>query len=258
MSVYPSPATTYDAFAAVYDFLTRDQDHEWWWSEMLPLATAAGLPGGATRALDVACGTGKSIAPLRARGWEVVGVDVSAGMLAEARSALGPEVPLLQHDMTELPVLGAFDLVSVLNDAINYLLDPRQLNDALVGFHDNLVPGGVLVFDVDTLAGLRNMGTLVQQEPGRIVMVEGDARSGLEPGAVTHAELIVLEQRQGFYWDSRRIPHVQRHLTGDEIRTALAGAGFELHGVYGLCGRTITPDADEQRDEKAIYVSRRP
>jgi SAM-dependent methyltransferase len=179
-------------------------------------------------------------------------------MLAEARNALGPEVPLLRHDMAELPALGAFDLVSVLNDAVNYLLDPRQLHDALAGLHANLVPGGVLVFDVNTLGGFRSMGTLVQQEPGRIVMVEGDARSGLEPGAVTHAELIVLEQRTGFYWDSRRIPHVQRHLTDDEIRAALAGAGLELHGVYGLCGTTIASDVDQQRDEKAIYVSRRP
>lgn len=257
MSVSPATAT-YDAFAPFYDMLTRDQDHEWWWSEMLPLAHAAGLSNDEIRALDVACGTGKSVAPLLARGMDVVGVDVSAGMLAEARRTLGPDVTLLERDMRELPVLGSFDLVSALNDAINYLLDPEELLDAFTSFHRNLAPGGVLVFDVGTLGTFRSVDRLVQQEPGRIIMLEGHADPGFEPGARSSAELIVLEQRAGFLWDSRRIPHLQRHFTDVQICEALAAAGLERHGVYGLNHRTIAAPMDELRDEKAIYVARRP
>lgn len=248
----------YDAFAPFYDMLARDQDHEWWWSELLPLARSAGLRADAIRALDVACGTGKSLAPLLARAWEATGVDASAGMLAEARRKLGPDVPLLCYDMRKLPALGVFDLVSALNDAVNNLLDPQQLLDAFTGFHRNLAPGGVLVFDVNTLGAFRSFGTLVQQDPGRIVMFESDSGPDFAPGATMSAEFVVLQQRAGFLWDSRRCPHHQRHFTDAEIRDALLTAGLELHGVYGLRYDAIADTVDELNDEKAIYVARRP
>ncbi|WP_445151522.1 class I SAM-dependent DNA methyltransferase [Baekduia sp. Peel2402] len=257
MSVSPSTAA-YDAFAPFYDILARDQDYDWWWSEMLALATGAGLPDNGVRALDVACGTGKSTAPLVARGWEVVGVDISAGMLAQARRTLGPDVPLIRHDMRELSVLGTFDLVSALSDAVNHLLDTQQLSDAFSSFHRNLAPGGVLVFDVVTLGGLRTLDTLVQQEPGRIVMLNSGASPDFAPGTTMRGEFVVLEQRTGFRWESRRVPHLQRHFTDAEIRDGLAAADLELHGVYGLSDRTIARPVDELNDERAIYIVRRP
>jgi len=257
VSVSPSTAA-YDAFAPFYNILARDQDYEWWWSEMLALAVTAGLPDCGIRALDVACGTGKSTAPLVARGWDVVGIDISAGMLAQARRALGPDVPLVRHDMRELPVLGAFHLVSALSDAINHLLDTQQLSDAFASFHRNLAPGGILVFDVDTLGGFRALDTLVQQEPGRIVMLVSGAGPDFAPGATMRGEFVVLEQRTGFLWESRRVPHVQRHFTHAEIRDALNDAGLELHGVHGLNDRTIAEPVDELNDERAIYIVRRP
>lgn len=254
-----SPSTTgYDAFAPFYDILARDQDYDWWWSEMLALAAAAGLPDDGIRALDVACGTGKSTAPLVARGWDVVGVDISAGMLAQARQTLGPGMPLVQHDMRDLPVLGTFDLVSALSDAINHLLDPQQLLDTFISFHRNLAPGGILVFDVDTLGGLRALDTLVQQEPGRIVMLDSGAGPDFAPGATMHGEFVVLEQRTGFRWESRRVPHLQRHFTHTEIHDALTAADLELHGVHGLNHMTLATPVDELNDERAIYIARRP
>ena len=181
--------TAYDAFAPYYDLLTRDADHGWSWSALLPLAEAAGLPG--TRVLDVACGTGRSLEPLVACGWPAMGVDASAGMLAQARERLGPEVPLLEADMRELPRLGGFDLVCALGDSINHLLGEGQLADAFAGFRRNLAPGGVVLFDVATLATFRDPAALVQQEPGRIVLVEDDADATFLPGALVRAEFLV-------------------------------------------------------------------
>jgi len=55
------------------------------------------------RALDAACGTGAVTRQLLARGHDVVGVDVSEGMLARARKA-APEAHLLAGDITDLPL----------------------------------------------------------------------------------------------------------------------------------------------------------
>lgn len=55
------------------------------------------------RVLDAACGTGAVTQQLLARGHDVVGVDVSEGMLARARTA-APEARLLAGDLTDLPI----------------------------------------------------------------------------------------------------------------------------------------------------------
>src|SRR5215207_2306258 len=110
----------YDALAPVYDGLTAHHDHERWLAQLLDLACRHGLAG--TRALDVACGTGKSFMPLVRRGWEVTACDLSPTMAARARRrARGHGVQVRVADMRRLPVLCAgADLVTCLDDAVNY------------------------------------------------------------------------------------------------------------------------------------------
>jgi SAM-dependent methyltransferase len=245
--------SAYDAFAPFYDFMTKDADYDWWWSALLPLVEAAGVPG--RRVLDVACGTGKSLEPLLAAGWSGVGVDASSGMLELARAKLGQGVPLLEHDMRDLPALGAFDLVCVLNDSINYLRDEQELIDTFRGFARNLVPGGVVIFDVNTVGMFRNYDVLVQQEPGRVLLVEGSGHPDFEQGALMRADFTVLEQRDGFFWTRRSSPHFQRHHPDADLRRAMAAAGLEVFGAYGQTGKAIADTLDEANDEKAVYVA---
>jgi SAM-dependent methyltransferase len=249
-------AAAYDDFAPFYDDLCQDQDYEWWWSALLPLVERAGVPG--RRVLDVACGTGTSLVPLLAGGWSGAGVDVSARMLEQARDKLGPEVPLHEHDMRELPELGAFDLVCVLNDAVNYLLDDDQLVEAFTGFRRNLVRGGVVVFDVNTLWTFRNYGVLVRQHPDRILMSEGNTDPDFAEGAIMPVSFTVLERRTGFFWQCHRSPLLQRHFSDAAIRRALRAAGLEIVGAYGQTYKTIADPLDEMDDEKAVYVARVP
>jgi SAM-dependent methyltransferase len=249
-------AAAYDAFAPFYDILTEHQDYDWWWSVLLPLAEAAGLSG--NRVLDVACGTGKSLGPLIAQGWQAVGIDASEGMLTEARLKLGPEVRLIEHDMRDLPRLGDFDLVCALNDAINYVLDERQLTETFTGFRRNLAPGGVVVFDANTIGTFRGYGALVHQEPGRVLVVEGHSGDDFQEGALMRSDFVVLEQRDGFSWYCHRSPHFQRHHPDEEVRRALRTAGLELAGVYGQASWRLDDTLDELSDEKAVYVARNP
>lgn len=58
------------------------------------------LGSGSGTCLEVACGTGRYAAPLRELGWQPVGVDLSAGMLAYARGRL----PAARADAVRLPV----------------------------------------------------------------------------------------------------------------------------------------------------------
>ena len=95
----------FDAIAPRYDLVNRIMtfrlDVRWRRITIEQL----GLPTGST-IIDLACGTGDFCRDLRARGHRPVGLDLSFGMLAEART----DAPLAQADVLRLPLRdGAVD-----------------------------------------------------------------------------------------------------------------------------------------------------
>jgi demethylmenaquinone methyltransferase/2-methoxy-6-polyprenyl-1,4-benzoquinol methylase len=89
----------FDTIAPRYDLVNRIMtlglDRRW----RRATVDALGLPP-AARVLDVACGTGDLCRDLSLAGYEPIGVDLSAGMLAHAHTA----APLLQGDALQLPI----------------------------------------------------------------------------------------------------------------------------------------------------------
>jgi ubiquinone/menaquinone biosynthesis C-methylase UbiE len=95
--------------------------------------------GAGRRLLDVGCGTGHHLARLRAKGFEVAGVDGSGEMIARARVA-NPGVPIEQADVEALPFAsGQFDLVLCV-EVLRYLPD---ISPSLREMARVLRPGGV-------------------------------------------------------------------------------------------------------------------
>ena len=76
-------------------------------------------------------------------------------MVELAQRKAGARADVHVADMRRLPVFGEFDLITCIDDAINHLLGPDEVADALACMCDNLAPGGLLAFDVNTLAAYR-------------------------------------------------------------------------------------------------------
>ncbi len=246
---------TYDALAPAYDLLTAGHDHAAWAAQLEALALQAGLSG--RRLLDVGCGTGSSALPMLARGYEVVGVDVSPGMLSLAREKLGPGVRLEPADMRRLPVLGAFDLVWSVSDGVNCLA-ADELEAAFAGFRRNLAPGGLVVFDLDTLASFRALysSLIVVPGEGRVVVFDGQESEELGEGAVAAAHIDFLELDSPPWWRRTRAVHRQRHHPPAEVRRALAAAGLRTVAVWGTDGAGASEQPlDERRHNKAVYIA---
>src|SRR3954468_20518582 len=157
---YEDPTlAAYEPLAPFYDRYTHDYGHEAWLANIETISLSHGLRG--RRLLDVGCGTGKSFIPMLERGFEVTACDISREMIAEARRKAGRRAEFPVADMRRLPVLGEFDLITCLDDAMNHLLAPDELAQAFEGFSANLAAGGLLIFDVNTLAAYRSVPDVV-------------------------------------------------------------------------------------------------
>lgn len=108
---------------------------------------AALVPVGA-RVLDAGCGTGRVMIRLAELGYDCVGVDLDASMLAVARRQ-APELPWLQADLAtfdpaDFDVAGDFALVVAAGN-IFPLLTPGTEAATVSGLAATLRPGGLLV-----------------------------------------------------------------------------------------------------------------
>ena len=245
----------YDTFARFYDRFTHEHDYAAWTLTLERLALAAGLRGRAL--LDVACGTGKSFLPFLERGYGVTACDISPGMLAVAASKAGERVRLEQEDMRGLPVLGAFDLITCLDDSLNYLLSDAELEAALTGIRRNLAPGGVAVFDANALSTYRGFFASLSVLPAEdlVLVWRGEASPDAQPGAHVRATVEALTRDGDGGWSAETHTHLQRHHPEPAVRAAVAAAGLRVAGHHGMTtDGAIHEGFDELEHSKAIYV----
>lgn len=123
--------------------------------------------GPVRRILDVACGTFSIDLGLVARGYSVVGRDLSAEMIRASRRNLreaGLRANVAVADMRSLRVGGAFDALLCLGTAFNYLASPTDVRRGLRTFRRHLRPGGLLVLDTTNFDPWINNPTNVRAE----------------------------------------------------------------------------------------------
>lgn len=252
----------YEAIAPVYDDFTAHHNYEVWLGNLLPELRRHGLRG--RRLLDVGCGTGKSFLPMLERGWEVTACDISASMLELARAKAGDAVRLFVADMRELPRYGEFDLVWALDDAVNYLLSAEELGQALSGMRRNLAPGGLLMFDVNTLRAYRTFfaETEVVETPAARLVWRGQASADAPPGSICAARFEV--EANGAGGETGGAPrvethlHRQRHFPEAEVLAVIEGAGLDCLDVFGHGHDAVLKQPlDELVHTKAVYIARR-
>jgi len=246
-----SARLAYEAFASIYDDFNHLNDYEMWLGALLPELERYGLRKG--RLLDVGCGTGRAFEPMLRRGWEILGCDLTPGMLAQARRKFAGAVPLEVADIRALPVFGEFELVWALNDVINYLVGEGDLERALAGMRANLAPGGLILFDANTLSLFE--ASFASGDDERMSVGEWrwvGQEKGVEVGGIFAAQVSGGEIE----------PHVhqERHWTEDQIRVAIESAGLEMVAALGQrevdLQVVLERPPDERNHYKVIYIAR--
>jgi SAM-dependent methyltransferase len=138
--------------------------------------------------LELGCGTGRVATPLAEAGFEVVGLDRSAGMLARARAraeGLDPEVAarlrFVEGDMTSTVAGQGFGLAFAAARVFMSILEPDEQLQTLRLLRDQLRPDGLVAIDVfdpryDLIGPAGGpvrpeVGTFVNPDTGRPVRV---------------------------------------------------------------------------------------
>lgn len=137
-------------YSDAYDILYAEKDYE---SEcdIIERAIAVYARRPVRSILDLGCGTGNHALPLACRGYQVVGVDRSAPMLARARQkATQVSSRCLEFHCGDLKGFSAerpFDAVIIMFNVLGYQIEPDGALEALRNVHRNLAPGGIMVAD---------------------------------------------------------------------------------------------------------------
>ena len=207
-------------------------------------------------AVDAACGTGLFALALARRGADVVGADISAGMLAQARRAAEAAGLNVQWVHTPMQVLagridGGRDAVLCMGNSLPHLLDDADLDAALDGFSALLKPGGALVLHLLNYARILS-------EKERIVGVTRDGAAeyvrfyDFLPGRVRFNILRI--DWQGDACRSQLSTTELRPYFLEDLTAALARGGFVAVEPFG--GLDMTPFDAAQSDSLLIVAGR--
>lgn len=247
--------SSYGFLAGCYDELTYDVDYAAWADYVEKHFARRGLPG--RTVLDLACGTGSLTWELARRGYEMIGVDRSPEMLAQAaeKDGAGVSIPpmFLCQSMERLDLYGTIDACVCCLDSVNYVTDPKKLRRAFQRVHLFLMPGGLFLFDVNTpekLMGLDGQVFLDETEDSYCVWrAEYSRRTRL---CSYFMDIFRLDPDSG-QWDRGEELHQERAYSAEELTEFLRQAGFGSIQVYGnLKLRPPRPG-----EERVFFVARK-
>ncbi len=220
--------SVYGPLAPWYDALTGDVPYEKIAQYCKEQFLAHGKP--VHTVLDLACGTGTLSALLAVNGYEMISVDRSPDMLAEAADKFSrlPEnctrPLLLCQDLAALDLYGTADAAVCTLDSLNYLSQ-----DELVSFFERLryflEPEGLLLFDVNPPEYFRELdGQVFVDEQEDVLCVW---RASLDAGGEALRYEMDVFRRSGALWARESEEHVEYLHPPDRLRGLLERYGWQ-------------------------------
>ena len=244
----------YSKFAQVYDLFMDNIDYEGWADYVTDRLKEYGITDGLV--LELGCGTGTMTGLLADRGYDMIGVDNSEEMLAEAmekRVESGQDILYLLQDMQEFELYGTVRAVVSVCDSLNYITEREELLQVFRLVNNYPDPEGIFLFDMNTVHKYRDlMGdtTIAEnREEGSFIWENYFD----EESAVNEYDLTLYIREDGETYRRFEEVHYQRAYDLKTIGRLLADAGMELTAAYDAFTKEPVRDNSER-----IYVVARP
>ena len=243
----------YTAFAKVYDLFMEDVPYDVWCEDIVRILHTFGIDDGIV--CDMGCGTGQLTRRLAGKGFDMIGIDLSAEMLGEAMAQESEGILYLQQDLRSFELYGTVRAFVSYCNTMNYLLTEEDLVTALRLVNNYLDPGGIFLFDLHTDAYYRAIGdeTIAEDrdEAGFIWENSYDEETGINQyDMVFYIEEDAEEELFRRYTEQ----HLQRGYGTEDIRKAAAAAGMDLLWIRDA---ETGNDADEDSTTMLIALRER-
>ncbi|HZT08224.1 MAG TPA: class I SAM-dependent methyltransferase [Chloroflexota bacterium] len=218
-----------------------DWEHDEFFDDVGLFGAIARRTGGPV--LELACGSGRVLAPIAAAGFTVVGLDNSPSMLERARQRLrgvDAQVTLVEADIADGLPDGPFGLVVLALDAFGLVQDPATQRALLGDVARKLAPGGALVLDLANLPSLLDPpnGTPVLQKTGRCDALDAEVTKWLVREVTFADEIMVLTSIYDVAERGGRLRRLVdrtelRFFSRGEIELLCSAAGLAVEGPFG-------------------------
>lgn len=245
----------YTDFASVYDTFMSDIPYGEWHEYLHGFLKEYGITDGTI--LDLGCGTGTMTELMAEQGYDMIGLDSSADMLAiaaEKKLHSGHDILYLMQDMRELELYSTVAAVYSVCDSLNYITEPEELRRVFELVEEYLDSKGVFIFDFKT-------DYLYREVIGNQTIAENrDKCSFIWENYYYEEERINEYELSIFIKDSElsgepeifrryRETHFQRGYTLKEIKSLIQSAGLHLLAAYDAFSREA-PTINSER----IYI----
>lgn len=251
----------YTGFAEVYDLFMDDVPYQEWSRYLIGLLQEYQVSEGLV--LELGCGTGRMTRLLAQEGYDMIGVDSSEEMLQIAREmewnqagdegADGgkeqPDILYLLQDMREFELYGTVKAVVCVCDSLNYILEEEELLTVFRLVNNYLDPGGVFIFDMNTLYKYREIlgeNTICENREEGSFIWENYYDEGTQTNQ--YDLTLFIRESQDLYRKYEET-HVQRGYELHKVQSLLEEAGMEFVACYDAFTREPV-----RADSERMYV----
>jgi SAM-dependent methyltransferase len=216
----------FDAYSRYYDLLYREKDYA---AEADYISLLLRRHCDAKALLEFGCGTGKHGRLLAERGYNVLGIERSAEMLAHAEQTEG--FSCIEGDVCSVQLGRTFDAVLSLFHVVSYQTSNASACALFDRAAQHLLMGGVFIFDVwysPAVYAQRSVTRVKRLSDGQVDIIRiAEPRSHPNENRVdVHYTIVVKDRASGHVHEVSEL-HSMRHFSMPELDLLAARSGFE-------------------------------
>ena len=244
--------SAYEKFAQVYDLFMDNIDYEGWAEYVTDRLREYEITDGLV--LELGCGTGTMTGLLAGKGYDMIGVDNSEEMLAEAmekRVESGQDILYLLQDMREFELYGTVRAVISVCDSVNYITEPEELQEVFRLVNNYLDPKGVFIFDFNTRYKYEEIlgdRTIAENREECSFIWDNYYYEDEKINEYDLSLFIETDKDSGLYRKYEET-HYQRAYTLEEMKKLIRKSGLEFVTAYDAFSKNAPMDTSER-----IYV----